>query len=65
MKIGIAKKRPISVKFRVAEKEEEIKTLEGIMRADIGDYIITGVNGEIYPCKQDIFKKTYDVLEII
>ena len=38
----------------------EIKTLEGIMVARTGDYIIKGVNGEIYPCKADIFEKTYD-----
>jgi len=38
----------------------EIKTLEGIMRGENGDYIIQGVNGEIYPCKPDIFEKTYD-----
>lgn len=37
-----------------------IKTLEGTMRADIGDYIIKGVHGEIYPCKPDIFEKTYE-----
>jgi len=38
----------------------EIKTLEGMMKANKGDYIIQGVNGEIYPCKPDIFEKTYD-----
>lgn len=37
-----------------------IPTLEGIMRASIGDYIIKGVRGEYYPCKPDIFKLTYD-----
>lgn len=37
-----------------------IKTLEGTMKADIGDYIIKGVNGEFYPCKPDIFEKTYE-----
>lgn len=37
-----------------------IKTLEGAMKADIGDYIIKGVNGEFYPCKPDIFEKTYE-----
>ena len=37
----------------------EIKTLEGTMIANAGDYIIQGVHGEIYPCKADIFKKTY------
>ena len=41
----------------------EIKTLEGVMIAKAGDYIIRGVNGEIYPCKADIFEKTYEVAE--
>ena len=40
-----------------------IRTLEGIMEAKTGDYIIRGVNGEYYPCKQDIFEKTYDIAE--
>jgi hypothetical protein len=37
-----------------------IPTLEGDMRANPGDWIIKGVNGEFYPCKPDIFKKTYE-----
>ena len=37
-----------------------IKTLEGKMRGSQGDYIIKGVNGEIYPCKPEIFEKTYE-----
>lgn len=37
-----------------------IATLEGAMRASIGDYIIKGVQGEFYPCKPDIFEATYD-----
>lgn len=36
-----------------------IETLEGVMTANVGDYIIKGVNGEFYPCKSDIFEKTY------
>ena len=39
----------------------KIKTLEGVMVAKAGDYIIRGVNGEIYPCKAEIFEKTYEV----
>lgn len=39
-----------------------IDTLEGVMTADIGDYIVKGLNGEFYPVKPDIFKKTYEVL---
>ena len=37
-----------------------IHTLERDMEASIGDYIIKGVNGEFYPCKPDIFAKTYE-----
>ena len=40
-----------------------IPTLEGDHTANIGDYIIKGVNGEFYPCKPDIFKKTYEEVE--
>ena len=38
-----------------------IKTLEGVMKADNGDIIIQGINGEIYPCKPDILK-TYEIV---
>ena len=40
-----------------------IPTLEGNMIADCNDWIIKGVNGEFYPCKPDIFKKTYEKVE--
>lgn len=43
--------------------ELKIKTLEGDMTASVGDYIIRGVNGELYPCKPDIFEKTYEAVE--
>ena len=41
----------------------KISTLEGEMRASIGDYIIKGVKGEFYPCKPDIFEQTYEAVE--
>ena len=41
----------------------KIETLEGVMDASIGDFIIKGVNGEFYPCKPDIFEKTYEAVE--
>lgn len=41
----------------------EIKTLEGVMTANEGDYIIKGIKGEFYPCKPDIFKATYEKVE--
>ena len=40
-----------------------IHTLEGTMMASPGDYIIRGVNGELYPCKPDIFEKSYEPAE--
>lgn len=40
-----------------------IRTLEGNHHVSVGDYIIQGVNGELYPCKPDIFEKTYEKVE--
>ena len=40
-----------------------IYTLEGMMIASLGDYIIKGVSGELYPCKPDIFNLTYERVE--
>lgn len=40
-----------------------VNTLEGKLRASVGDYIIKGVHGEFYPCKPDIFKTTYEPVE--
>jgi len=37
-----------------------IYTLEGAMRAELGDYVIKGVQGEFYPCKPGIFDQTYE-----
>lgn len=41
----------------------QIDTLEGEMTARSGDYIIRGVQGELYPCKADIFEQTYESVE--
>ena len=38
-----------------------IKTLEGVMKANVGDYIIKGVKNEFYPCKPEIFEMTYEL----
>ena len=40
-----------------------IRTLEGDMTANVGDWIIKGVAGEVYPCKPDIFEATYDTID--
>lgn len=39
-----------------------IRTLEGDHHVTVGDYVIKGVNGELYPCKPDIFEKTYEAV---
>ena len=54
------RKKPIIVEAYIATEEEYIETLEGTMKADKGDYVITGIRGERYPCKPDIFKQTYE-----
>ena len=45
------------------DKGYNIKTIEGTMHASPGDWIIRGINGEFYPCKPDIFEKTYEPAE--
>lgn len=40
-----------------------INTLEGVQHVSIGDYVIQGVNDELYPCKPDIFEKTCESVE--
>lgn len=54
------RKKPVIIEAYQTDKEMDIETLEGIMHADVGDYIITGVKGEKYPCKPDIFEATYE-----
>lgn len=54
------RKRPVVIEAYQTDKELDIQTLGGTMHANVGDWIITGVNGEQYPCKPDIFDKTYE-----
>jgi hypothetical protein len=41
-----------------------VYTLEGVMKADVGDWIIKGIQGEYYPCKPDIFEQTYEPVQL-
>lgn len=43
--------------------EIQIRTLEGVMTANLGDWVIKGLKGEFYPCKDDIFQATYEEVE--
>ena len=55
----------VTKKFTYSTMDNDLRivTLEGLMKASIGDYIIKGVNGEYYPCKPDIFEKTYEKVD--
>jgi hypothetical protein len=51
------------VMFYKSPSELYIKTLEGELHVSVGDFIILGTNGEMYPCKPEVFEKTYEVAE--
>ena len=53
-------KKPIVIEAYQTDKELIIQTLEGPLKANVGDWIITGIRGEKYPCKPDVFEKTYE-----
>lgn len=54
---------PVRISYKDREPVLKIETLEGEMTASIGDWIIRGINGEFYPCKDDVFQKTYEPIE--
>ena len=58
-----AVKRPVTVEYCIAPDKGFISTPEGVMQYNKGDYIIRGINHELYPIKPDIFEKTYEVVE--
>ncbi len=57
------RKLPVEIEAYQTKSVVKIETLEGTMIGNVGDWIITGVNGEIYPCKPDIFEKTYEKVD--
>lgn len=57
--MGGEKHRNIEFSINYVQHKVFIHTLEGSMRADVGDWIIKGIQGEFYPCKADIFEATY------
>lgn len=60
MNVKKYRKKPVVIEAYQTDKEMIIHTLEGDHKANVGDYIITGVHGEQYPCKPDIFAETYE-----
>ena len=58
--LGVFRKKPVTIRACRTRHGETIKTLEGDMVASPGDWIITGIKGERYPCKDDIFRESYE-----
>ena len=56
-------KKPIVIEAYQTNRVMIIQTLEGPLRAAPGDWIITGIRGEQYPCKPDVFQKTYELVK--
>jgi hypothetical protein len=54
------RKKPVEVQAVLLDAEVEVHTREGVVKGYPGDYIIQGIQGEIYPCGRDIFHKTYE-----
>ena len=63
MKSWKFRKKPVIVEAVQTAEELLIETPRGTLKADPGDYIITGTYGEVYPCKPDIFEETYEHIE--
>ena len=61
--MGKFRKRPVVIEAYQTDVELIIDTPEGSLRASPGDWIITGVKGEKYPCKPDIFEATYEEVQ--
>lgn len=59
----ISPHQPVSLRNLNEVRTIVMDTLEGEMTASIGDWVIRGVNGEFYPCKPDIFEKSYEQVE--
>lgn len=57
------RKRPVVIEAERTDTALVIDTLEGLMQAEPGDWIVTGVKGEKYPVKPDIFEMTYEPVE--
>jgi hypothetical protein len=63
LKYKRAIKKPVKVRCIEINEPFEVETMEGVLRGKKGDYLMIGVNGEMYPIDKKIFLKTYDVID--
>lgn len=50
--------------FELDQPVLHIQTLEGLVVVHLGDWVIKGIAGEFYPCRDDIFRETYEIIEV-
>lgn len=60
--LNFCRKKPVVVQAKQMDEDFEVMTLEGKMRGNKGDYLIKGVQDELYPCAKDIFEATYEFI---
>ena len=58
----LAIKKPIPVKCIQINEPFKVETMEGVLDAKAGDYLMIGIQGEMYPCDRKIFHETYELL---
>lgn len=58
-----AKKKPIAIQCIQIDEAFEVETMEGLMKGKAGDWLVVGIHGEMYPISDEIFKKTYDLVD--
>lgn len=57
-------KKPVVIEAERLDERVEIDTREGTIVGEPGDWLITGVEGEVYPCGDQIFRQTYEPVEV-
>lgn len=63
LKFKKALKKPIPIQCFQMKEAFQVETLEGLMTGKKGDWLMVGVHGEMYPCDQDIFNLTYEIMD--
>ncbi len=63
MEFRSAVKKPIAVRCFQMEEPFEVETMEGTLKGKAGDWLMVGVQGEMYPIAREIFEKTYELLD--
>lgn len=56
-----AVKKPIPIRCIQINEPFEVQTMEGVMKGKKGDWLMVGITGEMYPCDDEIFRRTYDL----